>query len=334
MSTVKISDVAIAAEVSTATVSRVLSNPASVKPATREHVLAVMRELNYKPNALARQLRTQATKTVIVIVPDIQNSLFHEVIHGIESEAAASGYQVLLADMHGQPAVESFYVSAVQQHQVDGIISLSANMTQKLLDTITDEYPIVMALQGYENAAVPFVAIDNAAAARAMMKHLFKLGHRKIAHITSAAPLLPYQERLKSYRAALEENGIGFDTTLVAYGDPSIRGGYEQMKALLEQGASFTAVFAAGDTMAIGAIQALQELGHRVPQDVAVVGFDDIELSSVLNPKLTTIRQPKYQIGQQAFRKLAALMKKEASAPAPTLLPHELVIRESCGYFL
>ena len=126
MSTVKISDVAKAANVSSATVSRVLSNSDTVRPATREHVLAVMKKLNYQPNALAQQLRTQATKTVIVIVPDIRNLLFHEVINGIEAEAASSGYQVLLADMHGQPSVESYYVSAVQRRQVDGILSMSA----------------------------------------------------------------------------------------------------------------------------------------------------------------------------------------------------------------
>lgn len=333
MSTVKISDVAKAANVSSATVSRVLSNSDTVRPATREHVLAVMKKLNYQPNALAQQLRTQATKTVIVIVPDIRNLLFHEVINGIEAEAASSGYQVLLADMHGQPSVESYYVSAVQRRQVDGILSMSANMTQKLLNQIAGEYPIVMALQGFDSPSIPFVSIDNAAAARTMTAHLVKLGHRKIAHITGSAPL-PYQERLNSYRAVLEENGIPYSPALVGCGEASIRGGYEQMKAMLERGEDFTAVFAAGDTMAIGAIQALQEAGRRVPQDCAVAGFDDIELSSVLSPKLTTIRQPTFQIGQQSFKMLLSLMKKEPVPNTHVLLPHELVIRDSCGYWL
>ena len=333
MSTVKISDVAKAANVSSATVSRVLSNSDTVRPATREHVLAVMKKLNYQPNALAQQLRTQATKTAIVIVPDIRNLLFHEVINGIEAEAASSGYQVLLADMHGQPSVESYYVSAVQRRQVDGIISMSANMTQKLLSQIAGEYPIVMALQGFDSPSIPFVSIDNAAAARTMTAHLVKLGHRKIAHISGSAPL-PYQERLNSYRAVLEENGIPFSEALVGRGEASIRGGYTQMKAMLERGEDFTAFFAAGDTMAIGAIQALQEAGRRVPQDCAVAGFDDIELSSVLSPKLTTIRQPTFQIGQQSFKMLLSLMKKEPVPSTHVVLPHELVIRDSCGYWL
>ena len=166
-----------------------------------------------------------------------------------------------------------------------------------------------------------------------MMAHLVKLGHRKIAHITGSAPL-PYQERLSSYRAVLEENGIPYSPALVGCGEASIRGGYEQMKAMLERGEDFTAVFAAGDTMAIGAIQALQEAGRRVPQDCAVAGFDDIELSSVLSPKLTTIRQPTFQIGQQSFKMLLSLMKKEPVPNTHVLLPHELVIRDSCGYWL
>ena len=154
-----------------------------------------------------------------------------------------------------------------------------------------------------------------------------------IAKPTGSAPL-PYQERLSSYRAVLEENGIPYSPALVGCGEASIRGGYEQMKAMLERGEDFTAVFAAGDTMAIGAIQALQEAGRRVPQDCAVAGFDDIELSSVLSPKLTTIRQPTFQIGQQSFKMLLSLMKKEPVPNTHVLLPHELVIRDSCGYWL
>ena len=196
MSTVKISDVAQAAGVSLATVSRVLSNRGSVKPATREHVLQVVKELNYQPNALARQLRTQKTRTVIVIVPNIANSLFHNIIFGIEQEAEANGYQVLIADMHNQPSIEMHYMNAIQQRQVDGIISMSANMTQKLLQEVSNEYPIVMAIQNFQSDTIPFVAIDNVAAARAAVTHLIRMGHRTIAHITSSRSLALYQERL------------------------------------------------------------------------------------------------------------------------------------------
>lgn len=331
---VKINDVARAAGVSLATVSRVLSNQDSVKPETRQHVLQVIQELNYRPNALARQLRTQETKTVIVIVPNIENSLFHQVVFGIESEAESHGYQVLIADMHSQPSIEMHYFNAIQQRQIDGIISMSANMAQKLMQQVANEYPMVMAIQSFQNDCIPCVSIDNAAAARAMMTHLIRMGHRDIAHITSSASLTLYQERLNSYLAALKENDIPVDMELVRYGAPTIQGGFEQMEALLAKGRRITAVFAAGDTMAIGAMKALKKNGLCVPNDCAVVGFDDIELSAFWEPALTTIRQPKVQIGQVAFRKLLLLMKKEPLLNSHDILMHELVIRESCGYFI
>lgn len=334
MNTVTIKDVAKAAGVSLGTVSRVLRNHGSVKPSTRERVLQVIEELNYHPNALARQLRTQETKTVVAIVPNIQNVLFHEVLFGIESEAESNGYQVLIADMHGQPTIEMHYFNAIQQRQVDGIISMSANMAQKLIEEGAGEYPMVMAIQSFENDSIPCVSIDNAAAAKAMMTHLIRIGYRNIAHITSSASLLLYQDRLNSYINTLKEHDIPVDMELVRFGDSTIQGGYEQMESLLATGKPINAVFAAGDTMAIGAIKALKKNGLRVPQDCAVVGFDDIELSSLWEPSLTTIRQPKVQIGQFAFRKLLALMKKEPILNMKDILPYELVIRESCGYYL
>ena len=334
LNSVTIKDVAKAAGVSLGTVSRVLRNERSVKPSTRERVLKVIEELNYHPNALARQLRTQETKTVVAIVPNIKNSLFHDVLFGIESEAEANGYQVLIADMHNQPTIEMHYFAAIRQRQIDGIISMSSNMAQKLIEEGACEYPMVMAIQSFENGNIPCVSIDNAAAAKAMMLHLIRMGYRKIAHITSSIPLLLYQDRLNSYINTLKEYNIPVDMDLVRFGPPSIQGGYEQMESLLATGKRIEAVFAAGDTMAIGAIKALKKNGLRVPEDCAVVGFDDIELSTFWDPPLTTIRQPKVQIGQCAFRKLLSLMKKEPILNMKDILPYELVIRGSCGYYL
>lgn len=272
-----IKDVANAAGVSVATISRVLSNPDLVKPATKEHVLQIIKEMNYQPNVLARQLRTQTTRAVIVIVPNIENSFFHGILSGIGTEAERQGYQMLIADLKSQPSLEKHYIEAIKQRQVDGIISLSANMTQKLETLITERYPLVMVVQCVPNYKIPSVSIDNMAASKALMTHLIRLGHREIAHLT---------------------------------------------------------VFAAGDTMAIGAMKALKDQGLRVPEDCAVVGFDDIDLSSVWEPAITTIRQPKEMMGRIAFQKLLALMQNEPIAVSQEYLPYELVIRESCGYFL
>lgn len=334
MSTPKISDVAKAAGVSQSTVSRVLSNPSMVKEATKTRVLQVIQELNYQPNVLARQLRIQATQTIIVMIPTIENTFFREILSGIGAEAESHGYQMLIADLHSQPSLEKHYFEAIQQRQVDGIISLSANMTQELSQQIAKNYPLVMVIQNAHNPSIPCVAIDNAAASKALMTHLIRLGHRDIAHITASYTQLPYLDRLNSYKAVLNDHDIPVDNDLIGCGEPTIMGGYEQMHALLAKGKKITAVFAAGDTMAIGAIKALKEHKLRVPEDCAVVGFDDIDIASFWDPALTTIRQPKEQIGRSAFQKLLALMQKESPLNVQEILPYELVIRESCGYFL
>lgn len=329
-----IKDVANAAGVSAATISRVLSNPDMVKPATRERVLQIVKEMNYQPNVLARQLRTQTTKAVIVIVPTIKNSFFQGIISGIGVEAESLGYQMLIADLNSQPSLESYYFEAIQQRQVDGIISLSANMTQKLETLLNDKYPLIMVAQCVPDHTIPSISIDNAAASKALMTHLVRLGHRNIAHISADPKQSPYQDRLNSYISVLEEHNIPVDNELISYGEPSIKGGYDQMWSLLAKKKTITAVFAAGDTMAIGAMKALKDQGLRVPEDCAVVGFDDIDLSAFWEPALTTIRQPKEMLGRRAFQKLLALLQNEPVTGGQEFLPYELIIRESCGYFL
>lgn len=329
---VTITDVAKAAGVSTATVSRVLHGQGTVKPATRDAVMATIQELNYKPNALARQMRTQKTKSVIVIVPDISNTFFSEILFGIEQCAKDHDYQILIADMHGQPDVEDYYFQAIQQHTVDGIISLSASIARTLMEQVAEEYPIVVACQYLENYHVPNVTIDNISAATAITEHLIQLGHTKIAHITDQPTSQLYRDRFNGYISALAKHQIPIDLELVRYGKSSIQSGYDEMNHLLDMGKPFSAVFAAGDVMAIGAIKALNDAGLRVPEDCAVVGFDDIEISAFWEPSLTTVRQPRKEIGRSAFGKLLKLMSKKPLNSMQDVLDYEIVIRESCGY--
>lgn len=334
MESANIVDVAKAAGVSLATVSRVVRNQDCVRPATRDKVLRAIRDLNYQPNALGRQLRTQETKTVIVIVPDIANTFFHEILLGIETEAETNGYQVLIADMHNEPSIEKHYFHAIQQRQADGVISLSANIAQRIIKEMAEGYPVVVAVQYLEGNTVPNISIDNVAAARTITEHLIRLGHRRIAHLSGSPDSALYRDRFNGYLAALQSHGIPVDLKLVRYSPSSIMGGYEQMESLLALDEPVTAVFAAGDVMAIGAMKALKKAGRRVPEDCAMAGFDDIELSAIWEPSLTTIRQPKFQMGQQAFIKLLKLMRKEPLLFVQDILPYELVIRESCGYQL
>lgn len=329
---ITISDVAREAGVSTATISRVLHNSDSVKPATRDIVLATIRRLNYNPNALARQMRTQKTHSVIVTVPDIGNLFFSEVIYGIERSARKHGYQIMLVDMHEQSELEDYYFQAIQQHTIDGIISLSASVAKSLMEKVAEKYPIVVACQYLENYSVPNVTIDNIRAAEAMTEHLISLGHKKIAHISGPPSELLYRNRLNGYLSALSKHHFNIDLELVKYGLPTIQDGYNNMKSLLEQDSSITAVFAAGDVIAFGAIKAIKDAGLRVPEDCAVVGFDDLDMAAFLTPALTTVRQPRKEIGDTAFDMLLTLMEHKQVEQTQVVLDYELIIRDSCGY--
>ena len=327
-----ISDIAKAAGVSVATVSRVLSKPDVVKPATRQRVMEVVDKMGYQPNALAQQLRMQATRNILVIIPSMENYMSHKVILGIEQAADANGYHTLIVDMHNLDSIGEYYLNAIKQRQVDGIISLSTSMAESLARQQASSSPIVIAVHDPTDSEIPCVTIDHAAAARAAMTHLVRLGHKQIAHITSSQKITPYLRRIDSYREVLLENQLPFAPELIRYGESSLQSGYEMTESLLASGNRFTAIFAAGDTMALGAIKALKNHGIRVPQDCAVVGFDDIELAAFWDPALTTIRIPKELLGQRAFAKLLTLMKGEPVATEKEVLPYELVIRESCGY--
>lgn len=326
-----IHDVAKEAGVSTATVSRVLHNSNAVTPKTRDVVLSAIRRLNYNPNALARQMRTQKTHSIIVTVPDIGNIFFTEVIYGIEECAKKHGYQVLLVDVHEQSEIENYYFKAIQQHTIDGIISLSATVAKNLMEKVAQNYPIVVACQYLENYNVPNVTIDNIRAAQAVTEHLISLGHTKIAHISGQPGELLYQNRLNGYLTAIAAHGLPIDLSLVKYGDATIQGGYNNMNHLLEQDSSITAVFAAGDAIAIGAVKALHEAGIRIPEDFSIIGFDDIDLSAFLSPALTTIRQPRREIGNTAFEMLLRLMNQEPLEQMQVVLDYELITRDSCG---
>lgn len=334
MDSVTITDVAKKAGVSLATVSRVLSGKNPVRPQTKEKVMAAIKELNYKPNALARQLRTQQTYTIVVIVPDIGNYLYHGLIHGIEAEAQNNGYQVLVADVKGQPSIENYYFQAIQGHAIDGIISASANVTRKILQQIAGEYPMVMALQQVPDSMVPSVTINNAAAMRDITNHLIRLGHREIAYISSSSRLFLYDRRYEGFQEALRNSGLSLDSSLVHLDEPSMQGGYNCAMNLLNSGKRFTAIVAAGDSMALGAIKALKENDVRVPEDVAVVGIDDLDISRFWDPGLTTVRQPLKEIGQRSFHKLLAMINGEPVPRVNDILPYELVIRQSCGAYL
>lgn len=327
-----IQDVVRTAGVSTATVSRVLHNSPNVLPETKEKVLAAIRELDYRPNKLAQQFRTQKTKNILVLLPRLGDSFYSDILKGIELVANETGYHIFVVSTHSQPDLEMYYFDALSQKQFDGIINFSASLPAEYLNTVAGQYPVVVACRYLQDAHLPNVTIDNMAASCEMTEYILNLGHKRIAYLCGDPKLPLYRSRLNGYYQALTRRGIPVNDSLVSITAPSIQGGYDATMRLLHSGAKFTAIVTSGDTLAVGAIKALEASHMKVPDDVAVCGFDDIELSSLLSPALTTIRQPRELIGRRSMEKMLERISESAKDAAERIvLDHELIIRASSG---
>ncbi len=328
---VKMRDVAKLANVSVATVSRVLHNPETVREPTRKKVLSVIEQLNYQPNMLARQFRRNETKIILVVVPSIMNTVFSGIIEGIEYEASKHGYRVLLGNTNRNVENEYGLVELLKQKQTDGMILLSERMDADYIKALSEEYPLVLATAYIEGLKVPSVSIDNVSSSRDAVEHLIGLGHREIAHITGPLKFAMSRGRYKGYKQALMQNNIEIRNMLVQEGDYTFESGYNQMLKIMAIEKTPTAIFAANDDMAMGAIKAAKELGHSVPTDLAVVGFDNIGFSSKFDPALTTVAQPLFEMGQKSMNLLLLQMQGKPIVKSQYVLECELIVRESCG---
>jgi len=312
-------------------VSRVLRNTGNVTEETRQRVLEAIEALNYQPNVLGRYLRRMETETVLVVVPDITNPFFSKVLRGIEAVALKHGYQVLLGDTQNDARLEEQYLNVLPQRQVDGMIFLTARIRKELMEEMARQFPIVLACEYLEGTDIPTVSIDNISSARKATEHLIRLGHCRIAHLSGPMNIILSRDRLRGYQQALAQHELEADAALVQEGDFTYESGYHLTLKLLALEKPPTAIFAANDEMAIGAIKAVRHRGGRVPDDVAVVGFDDIQMASIFEPSLTTIAQPMFEIGQKAMELLLALIEGTSARRRQLVLPDRLVIRDSCG---
>ncbi len=328
-----IKDVARVAGVSTATVSRALATPDKVAEPTRNKVMSAVVETGYVANAMARNLRRRRTNTVVVLVPDISNPFYSNIIQGIERIAHSHQYRILLGDIQEQAEREQAYVNLVMQKQADGVISLSRSLPFELAvdQSEPDPHwpPLVMACEYYGPIDVPVVRIDNRAAAHEAAQHLLQLGHRRIAYIDGPEEFPICAERRAGYEQALEEAGISADSQIEVQGDFSLRSGAEAMNLLLGREGRPEAVFVANDEMAIGAIKAIKSVGLSVPADISVVGFDDIRFADYCDPPLTTIHQPRNRIGENLMQVMLGVLAGEPPVDHEILLPYQLVVRES-----
>lgn len=331
--TATIREVAEAAGVSVATVSRVVSGSEHrVAGATRSRVLAAVARLRYQPNLVAQGLKNRVTRMIGLIVPDISNPFFPAIARGIEDVANQAGLAVLLCNTYEDLAKERSYLALLRKRMVDGLIfaTVGAN-TEHLRMLRRQRMPAVLIARAPGGVDMDAVLVDNRRGEREAVEHLLRLGHRRIAFIGGPAILPVAGERLAGYRDALGAAGIRLDPTLVFDGGFRPEGGAAAVEALLRRRVKFTAIVAANDLMAIGAMEDLHRRGRRLPDDVAVVGFDDITFASLVEPPLTTIAQPKYQMGRLAMERLLELLNGGASRPRRLVLEPRLVVRESCG---
>jgi LacI family transcriptional regulator len=325
-----IREVAKKAGVSSTSVSHVLNNTRFVSEDVRERVNAAKRELNYRPNALARSLRRGETHTLGLILPDSANPFFAEVGHAIESAAFALGYSVILCNTENDENKERLYTEVLENKQLDGIIFVGAGENREAISEIAQNgLPLVVVDRDMGSLELDTVTTENYQGGLLATQHLLSLGHQIIGCITGPSNITPSAERVTGYRAALQQAGIEVVESLLARGDFHAPSGYSAAMLLLQQTPRPTAIFVCNDMMAIGALRAAAQLGLRAPEDIAIVGFDDIQLASYTTPSLTTVVQPKQEIGQLAVKLLFERMSDPSLPPRHTILSTQLIIRES-----
>ncbi len=325
-----IRDVAARAGVSLTTVSHVINNTRFVSDETKARIVEAMHELQYRPNVLARSLRSGKTYTIGLIMPDSENPFFSAVGREVEAKAFELGYSVILCNTERDAERQSFYVEVLRNKQVDGVIIIpTGDEISGISFLIEQSIPVVVIDRWLPDLSIDAVLTDNHLGGYQATKHLIDLGHRRIACIGAPAALTPAGDRLSGYRKALKESGIEEDPDLVLLGDYHAKSGSEAMTRLLALASPPTAVFAGNDLMAIGAMRAVLDAGLSVPQDVAVVGFDAIELARYTNPTLTTIAQPVGDIGSQAAALLIERIDDKTRAPRRPVLSTRLIVRQS-----
>jgi LacI family transcriptional regulator len=319
--------VAEAAGVSPSTVSRILTGNARVSDDKRKAVEDAIAKLNYQPNVLARGLAQGRTLSIGVLTQDIDSPFYGQAHRGIEDELVGTGIVPLFVSGHWNVDDEAERMTHLLGRRVDGVIVLTGRLTDEQIRQYAKRVPIVVTGRTIKGSNIASMRVDDFKGAHRATHHLIELGHRRIAHIAGPQDHADSVERLKGYRKALEEGGIPFDPKLVVVADFREPSGAQAINQLLDSKQSFTAVFASNDQSAYGARLALYQRGIRVPEDVSLIGFDDLPGSRYMIPPLSSIHQPVYELGQAAARVLLKLIeggKSRVALPEP-----ELVARES-----
>jgi LacI family repressor for deo operon, udp, cdd, tsx, nupC, and nupG len=326
-------EVARRAGVSTATVSRVLSQPEVVSPSTRTRVLRAVERLGYEPNAAAKNLRTLRTAKLLVTVPDISNPFFSLILRGIEDAAQREGYSVLLGDTQHDEDREERYALMLKRKEADGLIVLGHRLPKHAADLVRAIAPrcapVVNGCEFSPSLAIPSVHIDNARAAADAIDHLYRLGHRRIGIVTGPLISPLSRDRLDGVTQRAKASRAQGDLVVV-HGDFSIESGLVAAERLLGRRSPPSAIFCFNDEMAMGVLETARRRRLRVPDDLSVVGFDDIRFARYTDPPLTTVAQPMRAIGEGVVRLLLQILQGDrTAAPESVTLPHTLTVRFS-----
>ncbi len=330
---VTIKDVAQKAGVSPATVSRVVSNRGSVSEKTRRKVLTAVRELGYRPNVIARSMVTKSTQMVGLVLTDIMNPFFAELARGVESTLWEEGYTLILANTDEDIQREQAVVSALVEKQVDGLILVPASSRQAshLLEIVHQQVPLVLVDRGVDDLLVDTVLVDNENGAYYAVSHLIRLGHRDIGMILDNLDITTNIERLAGYHRAMREQGLTAQEQWVRSCQYTLQSAYDIAYDMFQAPHHPTALFTASNFMTLGAIKAILDLGLKVPEDIALVGFDDLEWNQLFYPRLTAVAQPVFDLGRVAAQRLLARLRGDTGPPQEIRLRTTFIIRHSCG---
>lgn len=328
---VTISDVAREANVSVATVSRVLNNSAIVLPETSRRVKETIAQLQYEPNQMARNFRKNESRVILILAPNITNPYYSNILSGIGASARRLGYSFMVCTTEGESRREIEYLDMLPKRRADGAILLALALEEPELMRYASKYPIVQCSEYAPGTTIPHVAVDNYQAAYRMTEYLLHNGHRRIAMISSVNNYPSTKLRLQGYKDALTAAGIEPDDAMVRYAgfDYSYSSGLAAASSLLAESNRPTAIFCISDTLALGAINAAQDMGMNVPEDVSVVGFDDVELTTMFRPSITTMAQPCFQLGECAMELLLYQLRGDTDFAREIMLDTEMKLRAS-----
>jgi len=331
-----IRDVAKRAGVAPITVSRVINNSGYVSEKTRVCVQAAVADLGYVPNVLARSLRSKRTNTLALILTDISNPFWTTVARGVEDAASDAGFNVILCNTDESEIEQDKYLRVLLQKQVDGVLLVPVRSTVEPIKFVqSQDTPVVVLDRRIPDAQADVVRCDSEEGAYQLTRLLLLLGHRRIAMLSGPRGVSTAEDRVAGYRRALTEAGLDVDSALVYYGKFSLESGYDMARQMLAGTPRPTSLFAGNNFIAIGALRALRDAGLRVPEDLALVGFDDLPADLVVDPFLTVAAQPAYEMGRQATELLLARLSGEAPvAYQEIVLPTEIIVRESSGRVL